>query len=135
MAPQLLKEFDLSIDYEEFLKVFWIDKNFYESFLVDKLSDLSVTIGEWERSVDKVNVQVRNVKSYHPSKISFPGLPSHAEVCMSNNCANCNCLPLIVTATVTVSTTITVMSQHCTDCCFWSAIIFLVRCESAILMI
>ena len=81
MAPTVLKEFSLSIDIEEFMTIFWMDNTpgaFYETFLVEKLEDLDVCIGEWVEEAP--NVKARQIKSYHPSKISFPGLPSHAEV-------------------------------------------------------
>lgn len=59
-------------------------------FLVDKLLDIKVEIGPWNAesleenakfsSQQETPVLKRIVNSYHPSKITFPGLPSHAEV-------------------------------------------------------
>jgi hypothetical protein len=81
MAPIVLKSFELSIDIENFLNEFWIDKTFYQGFLVEKLLDVGVEIEEWQDSVDHPSRgKHRSVRSFHPSKISFPGLPSHAEV-------------------------------------------------------
>lgn len=77
MSPVLLAEFTLGIDIDSFLAIFWHDNFFYESFLTEKLLDLSVNIGEWSTTS---NIRSRNIRSYHPSKISFPGLASHAEV-------------------------------------------------------
>jgi hypothetical protein len=80
MAPVLLNEFSLPIDIDTFLEMFWLKSEWYEDFLIDKLLDLSVEIGPWAAVSEQSTSQVRTVKSYHPSKISFPGLPSHAEV-------------------------------------------------------
>ena len=46
--------------------------------LSDRLKDINVIVGEWEVEGDSP-ILIRKVRSYHPSKISFPGLPSHAE--------------------------------------------------------
>lgn len=78
MAPVVIAEFTLGIEIEEFMNMFWLEKEWYEQFLIDKLSDLSVSVGEW---TDNQKSKTRNIRSFHPSKISFPGLPSHAEVC------------------------------------------------------
>ena len=81
MAPTLLKEFLLQCNIDAFLKNFWLDIGWYERFLSDKLEDINISIGEWSvPSSGSLTSFTRNVKSYHPSKISFPGLPSHAEV-------------------------------------------------------
>ena len=81
MAPKVLKEFVLKCSIDSFVKSFWLDVNWYERFLSEKLLDISINVGEWTLSSDKpLTAYTRNVKSYHPSKISFPGLPSHAEV-------------------------------------------------------
>lgn len=80
MAPVVLSEFTLTIDIDGFIDMFWSKPGWYEEFLVGKLLDLSVNIGEWGPSPELPNAQARTVRSYHPSKISFPGLPSHAEV-------------------------------------------------------
>jgi hypothetical protein len=73
-----LKEFTLSISLEGFITEFWLDISWYEKFLTEKLLDLSVEIEPWIQG-DKATVKSRKVKSFHPSKVSFPGLPSHAE--------------------------------------------------------
>lgn len=80
MAPIVLKRFELPVDCDVFLNKFWINIAFYERFLIEKLLDVGVEIGEWTVSADKVGNRQRTVRSFHPSKISFPGLPSHAEV-------------------------------------------------------
>ena len=81
MAPTLLKEFLLQCNIDAFLKNFWLDVGWYERFLSDKLEDINISIGEWSAPPSgSLTSFTRNVKSYHPSKISFPGLPSHAEV-------------------------------------------------------
>ena len=79
----LLKEFSLNIDLETFYNLFWINEEFYESFLINQLKDIKITIGSWEVKVasnDSSSSSYREVISFHPSKVSFPGLPSHAEV-------------------------------------------------------
>jgi hypothetical protein len=81
MAPIVLSEFALAVDLEGFVELFWSKPQWYEEFLTEKLLDLSVNVGEWSPNPEDPATQVRTVKSYHPSKISFPGLPSHAEVC------------------------------------------------------
>ena len=78
MPQTVLKEFSLSIDINDFVTRFWLDSAWYENFMVVKLEDINVSIGEWIE--ENPNLKTRNVKCYHPSKISFPGLPSHAEV-------------------------------------------------------
>ena len=81
MAPIVLKEFLLQCSIDSFLKCFWLDISWYERFLSEKLEDISVNVGDWALSSSRsLTSFTRNVKSYHPSKISFPGLPSHAEV-------------------------------------------------------
>jgi hypothetical protein len=81
MAPKVLKEFVLQCSIDTFVKSFWLDINWYERFLSEKLLDISINVGDWILSSEKpFTAYTRNVKSYHPSKISFPGLPSHAEV-------------------------------------------------------
>jgi VAD1 Analog of StAR-related lipid transfer domain len=81
MAPKVLKEFVLQCSIDTFVKSFWLDINWYERFLSEKLLDISINVGDWTLSSEKpFTAYIRNVKSYHPSKISFPGLPSHAEV-------------------------------------------------------
>ena len=78
MAPCILKEFILQCDIDTFLKSFWLDNAWYERFLVEKLEDINVDVGEWTTAQEAVGF-MRNVRSSHPSKLSFPGLPSHAE--------------------------------------------------------
>lgn len=83
---------------EHFLRHFWYDEHnaFYEAFLRDKLQDVGISIVPWASSSslltssgpsgsleveeDQAMSRHRTVRSFHPSKISFPGLPSHAEV-------------------------------------------------------
>jgi hypothetical protein len=84
MSPFVLKEFLLQCPLHIFLKDFWLETKWYERFLSEKLEDLSVTVGEWNSIEGSSTSFTRNVKSYHPSKISFPGLPSHAEVIASS---------------------------------------------------
>jgi hypothetical protein len=79
MGRSLLKEFVLQSDLQSFLSEFWISKTFYESFLIEKLEDLNVDVEEWVSETTN-DIKTRNVRSFHPSKVSFPGLPSHAEV-------------------------------------------------------
>jgi hypothetical protein len=76
-----LKEFSLPISMEDFLSMFWFDNDtfYYERFLIDKLEDLSVNISKWESIDASSTSKSRKIHSYHPSKVSFPGLPSHAE--------------------------------------------------------
>jgi hypothetical protein len=78
MAPVVLKEFILPCDIDTFLKCFWLDSAWYERFLVEKLEDINVTVGEWAPAQEAVGF-IRSVRSAHPSKLSFPGLPTHAE--------------------------------------------------------
>lgn len=80
MAPITLTEFNLSIDVDGFYQMFWEKPQWFEEFLTSKLKDLSVNVGEWAPSPEQPSAHVRTVRSYHPAKISFPGLPSHAEV-------------------------------------------------------
>lgn len=86
MAPStLLADFVLPISSRHFLQLFWIENPWYHSFLVERLLDLEVGISEWQQSkgdsgrVNDRKVHSRTVKSLHPSQVSFPGLPSHAE--------------------------------------------------------
>jgi hypothetical protein len=74
-----LKEFTLPIGLTGFLDEFWLDVGWYEKFLTEKLLDLSVEVEPWTMG-NNPNVKSRKVKSFHPAKVSFPGLPSHAEV-------------------------------------------------------
>lgn len=58
----------------------WLDSEWNEFFLSDRLKDINVSVGEWEiEGGEESSILMRKVRSYHPSKISFPGLPSHAE--------------------------------------------------------
>lgn len=75
--PTLLAEFHIPGEVSVFTKRLWADKTFYEVFLSDTLLDKDIFIGEWVPQDD--GSHVRDVKSLHPSKVSFPGLPSHAE--------------------------------------------------------
>ena len=80
MAPVTLNDFTLNIDVDGFYEMFWGNPQWFEEFLINKLKDLSVSVGDWAPSPEQPNAHTRTVKSYHPAKISFPGLPSHAEV-------------------------------------------------------
>jgi hypothetical protein len=80
MAPVVLKNFNLPLDCNEFLQRYWIGTSFYERFLLEKLLDVGVEVPDWSVSNDNNAIKMREVRSFHPSKISFPGLPSHAEV-------------------------------------------------------
>jgi len=79
MAPKLLADFSLPLSLETFLKLFWVDRQWCETFMREKLENLEIDIADWETGATN-EVRVRQIKSYHPSKISFPGLPSYAEV-------------------------------------------------------
>lgn len=84
----LLKEFALEVDLPSFYKVFWLDSDWYANFLTEQLQDLNVEVGNWEDKYHPIRTEnsqdvakkSRVVRSFHPSKVSFPGLPSHAEV-------------------------------------------------------
>lgn len=77
MAPKLISEFTLNINMETFIYLFWNDSKWYERFLSEYLEDISINVGQWE--YDSESTKIRQITSYHPSKVSFPGLPSHAE--------------------------------------------------------
>lgn len=74
MSGAKVFEFVLPIDSSTFLTVFWQDKNhsYYLSFLQNQLKNLDISISDWADGA-------RKVRSMHPSKVSFPGMPSHAE--------------------------------------------------------
>ena len=83
MSPRdrrsLLGEYKLPLDLAGFLHM-WLDQEWNEFFLEDRLKDINVTLSEWEADEDNSsNLITRKLRSHHPSKISFPGLPSHAE--------------------------------------------------------
>lgn len=79
MAPSnLLAEFVLPISSNKFLQLFWLDVGWYEKFLINELEDLNVAVSPWKQILS-TSKYTREVKSFHPSQISFPGLPSHAE--------------------------------------------------------
>jgi hypothetical protein len=80
MAPVVLTQFPLNVDMDTFVSLFWMKTKWYEDFLANKLSDLSINVGEWGSTPENPSMHTRTICSYHPSKISFPGLPSHAEV-------------------------------------------------------
>ena len=80
MAPIVLSEFTLTVEIDVFLDIFWHKAGWYEEFLTEQLKDISVNVGDWAPAPDKPSAQSRTVHSFHPAKISFPGLPSHAEV-------------------------------------------------------
>lgn len=79
MAPKLLADFMLPISLDSFLTFFWVERTWCEAFMREKLENLEIDIADWEAGANK-DVMVRQIRSYHPSKISFPGLPSYAEV-------------------------------------------------------
>jgi hypothetical protein len=84
----LLKEFVIETDLKTFYEIFWSDPSWYANFLENQLQDLNVEVCSWETSNtgnESIVKRVRKVKSFHPSKVSFPGLPSHAEVCIDLN--------------------------------------------------
>ncbi len=74
----LLGEYVLPLDISGFLHM-WLDQEWNEFFLEDRLKDINVTLSEWEADEDNSACITRKLRSHHPSKISFPGLPSHAE--------------------------------------------------------
>ena len=74
----LLASFTVPVELNIFITLFWSDSTWYEKFLVEQLDDLKVSVGEWEED-NHANGILRTITSMHPSKISFPGLPSHAE--------------------------------------------------------
>ena len=84
----VVAEFNLNIDIDSFVTIFWKDIAWYDRFLCDGLGDINVNISEWECMNTNQHVadnglnlvMSRKIHSYHPSKMSFPGLPSHAEV-------------------------------------------------------
>lgn len=84
MAPLLLKSFVFPISVDIFLKLFWYDNIWLEQFMIHKLKDLQVEIDSWKKVNDQHEIFQRTIRSFHPSKISFPGLPSHAEVSKVN---------------------------------------------------
>lgn len=79
MSRIQLKSFELPINIEGFVEKLWLNNAFYEKFLSEKLKDIGIEIGDWNE-VAGSGVRKRQVRSFHPAKISFPGLPSHAEV-------------------------------------------------------
>jgi len=72
-----LVQFEISCDLETFM-LFFLDPSWYHQFLANKLEDLHVSVGDWTATAGSSNM-TRKIRSFHPSKISFPGLPSHAE--------------------------------------------------------
>ena len=76
-SQYLLAEFALPITIEIFCNLFFYSSNWYEIFLSKHLNDLNIVIGPWS-DCKEMKSQVREITSHHPSKVSFPGLPSHA---------------------------------------------------------
>ena len=86
----LLKEFFIDVDLDTFYTVFWLNPQWYKDFLTNQLKDIEIQISDWEKApfesstttaTDSFPVSLkRKVRSLHPAKMSFPGLPSHAEV-------------------------------------------------------
>jgi len=72
-----LVQFEIACDLETFI-VYFMEPSWYHQFLATKLEDLHVSVGDWTSTAGSSNLS-RNIRSFHPSKISFPGLPSHAE--------------------------------------------------------
>ena len=76
----ILSEFSIPIDLNSFITYFWSDSVWYKNFLIEQLEDLNVIVGEWEENSQLGNEIInRTINSDHPSKVSFPGLPSHAQ--------------------------------------------------------
>jgi len=80
----------LPADLNGVLGVLWFDNldngnnggSWYETFLKETLDNEQVEVGEWRHTSvgqEKSVIMTRSVRSLHPSKLSFPGLPSHAE--------------------------------------------------------
>lgn len=80
MPPVPITQFTLGVHIDTFLELFCRTSAWYEDFLTHKLMNLGVEVSAWTPSVGNDKVLTRTIRSYHPSKISFPGLPSHAEV-------------------------------------------------------
>jgi hypothetical protein len=77
-SQHLIAEFALPINIPTFCNLFLYSDEWYENFLSKSLQDINISISTWnENETDQS--KVREVKSHHPSKVSFPGLPSHAE--------------------------------------------------------
>ena len=72
-----LVQFEVDCDLETFV-VYFLDPSWYQRFLNEKLEDLNIQVGDWSSNPGTSNF-TRKIRSHHPSKISFPGLPSHAE--------------------------------------------------------
>jgi len=76
----ILSEFSIPIDLNSFITYFWSDPVWYKNFLIEQLEDLNVVVGEWEENSQLGNEIInRTINSDHPSKVSFPGLPSHSQ--------------------------------------------------------
>ena len=69
----------LPVDMAMFVRIFWRDKDWFMEFLSGSLGDINIEVGDWFKAEETEGKRVRHVKSHHPSKISFPGLPAHAE--------------------------------------------------------
>jgi hypothetical protein len=77
-SQHLIAEFALPINLQTFCNLFLYSNEWYENFLSKSLQDINISVSSWnENEIDQS--KVREVKSHHPSKVSFPGLPSHAE--------------------------------------------------------
>ena len=94
MAKKLM-DLTLPLGLDELMR-FWMDKEWQLAFMRDKLLDLDISIGDWEtcssssgEAVDNARVSsfclTRKIRSFHPNKVSFPGLPSHAESVKTQN--------------------------------------------------
>lgn len=84
----LLKEFFVDVDLQTFYDTFWLNSEWYKEFLTNQLKDIEIQISDWDKVPIDINSandtfpisMKRKVRSLHPAKMSFPGLPSHAEV-------------------------------------------------------
>ena len=76
----LLREFELPISLNTFYETFWADRKWYTDFMTEELKDIKVNIGLWKKT--NATGSMRDIVSLHPPKFSFPGLSSHAEVCI-----------------------------------------------------
>jgi hypothetical protein len=80
MGPVKLSDFFLPVDLALFVKLCWDCQDFYGTFLKEKLEDINVVVDEWAQIEGQApSDKTRKIRSHHPSKISFPGLPAHAE--------------------------------------------------------
>jgi hypothetical protein len=80
MAETSIANFMIPCDLAGFVNLFWRDKKWFEKFLADQVGDIDIEIGDWmEDNADNSGRRSREIRSFHPSRISFPGLPAHCE--------------------------------------------------------